>query len=234
MEDIEAIFLTKIKPFEERIRILEESEKDKEAEITTLKHAISNLNRVIENLKAQQASVAKPAIGGNRAIPNKTNSSITPPSKDNKAKENGPEEEKVTKTVKPFIRPQTANPVVKDKLEKPDPKAAKAGVTGAKDTKAKDKEEKKTSVADKDKDKSKLAKKGDKNAKPEKNEKGTEEKTKDVKAEENGESTENGSTDTKLETTNTESKPETEKVEGEGEKLEGDKPVDGGEEEEVM
>mmetsp|Transcript_56742 Transcript_56742/g.65013 ORF Transcript_56742/g.65013 Transcript_56742/m.65013 type:complete len:87 (+) Transcript_56742:28-288(+) len=54
MEELEAFFLNKIKPYEERIQQLEESEKKKEVEIVTLKHAIQNLNRIIEQLKAQQ------------------------------------------------------------------------------------------------------------------------------------------------------------------------------------
>ena len=54
MEELEGFFLQKIKPYEERIQQLEESEKSKELEIVTLKHAIQNLNRIIEQLKAHQ------------------------------------------------------------------------------------------------------------------------------------------------------------------------------------
>ena len=60
MEDLETFFLQKIKPYEERIQQLEESEKSKELEIVTLKHAIQNLNRIIEQLKASQPAATKP------------------------------------------------------------------------------------------------------------------------------------------------------------------------------
>ncbi len=69
MEDLELFFLDKIKPYEERIRKLEDSERQKEYEITTLKHAIHNLNRVIEELKTKQATVAKPQPATGRGVP---------------------------------------------------------------------------------------------------------------------------------------------------------------------
>mmetsp|Transcript_17322 Transcript_17322/g.19748 ORF Transcript_17322/g.19748 Transcript_17322/m.19748 type:complete len:201 (-) Transcript_17322:130-732(-) len=63
MEDLESFFLNKIKPYEERIQQLEDSEKNKELEIVTLKHAIQNLNRIIEQLKAQQPAGAGAKAG---------------------------------------------------------------------------------------------------------------------------------------------------------------------------
>lgn len=68
MEELETFFLNKIKPYEERIQQLEESEKKKELEIVTLKHAIQNLNRIIEQLKAQQpaGAGAKGGVAGAR------------------------------------------------------------------------------------------------------------------------------------------------------------------------
>eukprot|EP01017_Pseudomicrothorax_dubius_P027502 TRINITY_DN3178_c0_g2_i1.p1 TRINITY_DN3178_c0_g2~~TRINITY_DN3178_c0_g2_i1.p1 ORF type:complete len:106 (+),score=27.58 TRINITY_DN3178_c0_g2_i1:68-385(+) len=58
-EEFEQQFISKLKPYEERIQRLEESERAKELEITTLKHAIQNLNRIIDSFKTQTAS--KPA-----------------------------------------------------------------------------------------------------------------------------------------------------------------------------
>lgn len=67
-EDLEKIFLERIRPYEDRIRGLEESEKSKELEIITLKHAIENMHNIIETLKAKQgppagASLAKKPVG---------------------------------------------------------------------------------------------------------------------------------------------------------------------------
>lgn len=60
-EEIEALFLAKIKPYEDRILKLEEAEKTKELEIISLKHAIQNLHRIIETLKTQvKAPAGKP------------------------------------------------------------------------------------------------------------------------------------------------------------------------------
>ena len=63
MEELEQFFLEKVKPYEERIRKLEEAERQKEFEITTLKHAVHNLNRIVEDLKAKQTG----ALGATRA-----------------------------------------------------------------------------------------------------------------------------------------------------------------------
>ena len=67
-EDLERLFLERIKPYEDRIRGLEESEKSKELEIITLKHAIENMHNIIETLKAKQgpppaAAGAKKPVG---------------------------------------------------------------------------------------------------------------------------------------------------------------------------
>ena len=51
LEEIEELFLKKIKPYEERIRMLEESEKAKESEIDKLRHSIIDLNKIIDQLK---------------------------------------------------------------------------------------------------------------------------------------------------------------------------------------
>lgn len=67
MEELEQFFLEKIKPYEERIRKLEETERSKDYEITTLKHAIHNLNRIIEEIKTKQgASAARPTTSAGK------------------------------------------------------------------------------------------------------------------------------------------------------------------------
>ena len=58
LEEIEELFLKKIKPYEERIRMLEESEKAKESEIDKLRQSIIDLNKIIDQLKL--SSKAKP------------------------------------------------------------------------------------------------------------------------------------------------------------------------------
>ena len=60
-EDLEKLFIDRINPYEERIRLLEESEKSKELEIITLKHAIENMHNIIETLKAKQGPPASAA-----------------------------------------------------------------------------------------------------------------------------------------------------------------------------
>lgn len=67
-EQIEQVFLAKIKPYEERIQKLEEADKTKDQEIITLKHAIANLHRIIETLKGQQKHAA-PAGAGAKGKP---------------------------------------------------------------------------------------------------------------------------------------------------------------------
>jgi len=232
MEDLERLFSTRMKPIEEKIQRLEESEKVKELEIVTLKHAVQNLNRIIENLKIQQAS-AKP-LAGAKPFHNKTNSTAVPPLKENKVPKENAEEEKDKGGVKKFVRPQTATPFGKDKdkdakdTSKPDPKAVKPSPKDAKDKDAKDK---KGVVADKDK--AKGAKKGtdkaDKNSKTVKTE--GSEKSEEKVPELGGKSDEN---ENLLKDVINEVKIE-EKAE---DKVEGEKPAEGTkvevEEEEVM
>lgn len=51
LEEIEELFLSRIKPYEERIKALEEGERAKEAEIEKLKKSIIHLNKIIDQLK---------------------------------------------------------------------------------------------------------------------------------------------------------------------------------------
>lgn len=51
LEEIEEIFIARIKPYEDRIKSLEESEKAKESEIEKLKQSIVQLNKIIDQLK---------------------------------------------------------------------------------------------------------------------------------------------------------------------------------------
>jgi len=160
MENIEAIFLEKIKPFVDRIEKLEKSEQDKDMEIVTLKHAVQNLNRIIENIKSQQPASKATGQSG-KPLHNKTNSALPPPLKENKGpKEGEGEEGKGVKTDKKPARPQTANPAGKDKEEnKEKTPATKPPKTAATTKDAKDKEEKKKLDADKDKKAPKTVKK---------------------------------------------------------------------------
>jgi len=56
LEEIEELFLSRIKPYEERIRALEESERAKESEIDKLKHSIIELNKIIDQLKLSKGT----------------------------------------------------------------------------------------------------------------------------------------------------------------------------------
>lgn len=47
MEELEIFFVNKVKPYEDKIRGLEDSMRKKESEIITLKHAVDNLNRIV-------------------------------------------------------------------------------------------------------------------------------------------------------------------------------------------
>ena len=51
LEEIEEIFIARIKPYEERIKALEDSERAKESEIDKLKQSIVQLNKIIDQLK---------------------------------------------------------------------------------------------------------------------------------------------------------------------------------------
>lgn len=51
LEEIEELFLSRIKPYEDRIKLLEDSERAKESEIEKLKQSIQQLNKVIDQQK---------------------------------------------------------------------------------------------------------------------------------------------------------------------------------------
>ena len=53
MSDLEEFFKEQIKPYEERLRKLEELDKKKDLDITLLKAAIEHMKAEIEKLKAQ-------------------------------------------------------------------------------------------------------------------------------------------------------------------------------------
>lgn len=53
MSDLEEFFREQIKPYEERLRKLEELDRKKDVEITLLKNAIEHMKATIETLKAQ-------------------------------------------------------------------------------------------------------------------------------------------------------------------------------------
>ena len=53
MADLEEFFREQIKPYEERLRKLEELDKKKDVEISLLKAAIEHMKAEIEKLKAQ-------------------------------------------------------------------------------------------------------------------------------------------------------------------------------------
>ncbi len=53
MADLEEFFREQIKPYEERLRKLEELDKKKDVEISLLKSAIEHMKTTIENLRAQ-------------------------------------------------------------------------------------------------------------------------------------------------------------------------------------
>lgn len=53
MADLEEFFREQIKPYEERLRRLEELDKKKDVEISLLKSAIEHMKTTIKNLKDQ-------------------------------------------------------------------------------------------------------------------------------------------------------------------------------------
>jgi len=68
MADLEEFFREQIKPYEDKLKRLEELDKKKDVEISLLKSAIENMRTTIENLKAQlektkSAAPSKPATG---------------------------------------------------------------------------------------------------------------------------------------------------------------------------
>ena len=73
MADLEEFFTEQIKPYEEKLKRLEELDKKKDVEISLLKSAIENMRTTIETLKAQlektkTGAAAKPAVGGVKKI----------------------------------------------------------------------------------------------------------------------------------------------------------------------
>jgi len=69
MSDLEEFFKEQIKPYEERLRRLEELDKKKDVEISLLKSAIEHMKSQIDLLKAQldkqkagPTSTAKPGV----------------------------------------------------------------------------------------------------------------------------------------------------------------------------
>jgi predicted RNase H-like nuclease (RuvC/YqgF family) len=65
MSDLEEFFREQIKPYEERLRRLEDLDKKKDVEISLLKAAIEHMKSTIENLRLQldknkASGVAKP------------------------------------------------------------------------------------------------------------------------------------------------------------------------------
>ena len=51
VNEIDKLFLEKIKPFEDRIKELEEAEREKDTEIDKLKQSIHRLSRVLDEIK---------------------------------------------------------------------------------------------------------------------------------------------------------------------------------------
>lgn len=60
LEEIEEIFISRIKPYEDRIKALEDSERVKESEIDKLKQSIVQLNKIIDQLKLNNKAGAAP------------------------------------------------------------------------------------------------------------------------------------------------------------------------------
>ena len=77
MSDLEEFFKEQIKPYEERLRKLEELDRKKDVEITLLKNAIEHMKATIETLKAQ---LDKQKVGGATAgKPGAMNSTVKKP-----------------------------------------------------------------------------------------------------------------------------------------------------------
>jgi predicted nucleic acid-binding Zn-ribbon protein len=66
MSDLEEFFREQIKPYEERLKRLEELDKKKDVEINVLKLAIENMQKQIKELKEQlennKLGVSKPGV----------------------------------------------------------------------------------------------------------------------------------------------------------------------------
>lgn len=72
MSDLEEFFKEQIKPYEERLKRLEELDRKKDVEITLLKNAIEHMKTTIENLKAQLEKAKAGGAGGAKAGLNST------------------------------------------------------------------------------------------------------------------------------------------------------------------
>ncbi len=74
MSDLEEFFREQIKPYEERLRKLEELDRKKDVEITLLKNAIEHMKATIETLKAQleKQKAGGAAAGGKAGAMNTT------------------------------------------------------------------------------------------------------------------------------------------------------------------
>jgi predicted RNase H-like nuclease (RuvC/YqgF family) len=64
MADLEEFFREQIKPYEERLKKLEDLDRKKDVEISLLKSAIEHMKTTIENLKAQLEKVKPNTASG--------------------------------------------------------------------------------------------------------------------------------------------------------------------------
>jgi hypothetical protein len=63
LEELEKMFLEKIRPYEERMKQLEDIERENNIEIATLKNAIQSLNKTIDQLKLKAPVSSKTTRG---------------------------------------------------------------------------------------------------------------------------------------------------------------------------
>lgn len=70
MADLEEFFREQIKPYEERLKKLEDLDRKKDVEISLLKSAIEHMKTTIENLKAQLEKV-KPSGASGKSLAGK-------------------------------------------------------------------------------------------------------------------------------------------------------------------
>lgn len=61
LEELERMFLEKIKPYEERMKQLEDTERENNIEIATLKNAVMNLNKTIDQLRLKTQKATTPS-----------------------------------------------------------------------------------------------------------------------------------------------------------------------------
>lgn len=66
LEEVEKMFMERVKPYEERIKKLEEQEAAKKLQIAALKETVLGLNRIVDQLKLQK-ELDKPIPGRNSA-----------------------------------------------------------------------------------------------------------------------------------------------------------------------